>query len=265
MTSITQLPSPSDPPNGGATDPIPPKPPLARSTLEAYGGIVAGAFGSVVTQWWAKTILLAVAALLLSQAIFRSKLTIGWWYSAKWVASISLVVILAFIAWEPIAEDFHKKHPGAQIPWFTPYEEPTEFALPGPNDPVQSIYARISYFCKMRRLNQTEMEAFKQDRRAFAEALGYSIEFSDLPDGGLRFEMTAITAGTQLKMLVTKKISMEIRQVRGGVIITGTQDLEGIFKVLGMAPVDRDAENTKQSVETVVKFSGAGKGKCYVL
>jgi hypothetical protein len=249
-------------------DPLPPpEPALERTSVEAYGGILAGIIGAIVTAWWAKAILLVVAAVLLVRVAFRSRWTIHWWRSAKWVTAIALVAFLGLIGWEPIAEDFHKKHPEVSIPWFSPHEGGAPaFRRPAPDDPVQSTYARVTYFCERRPIDQSQIEAFKKDRRAFAEALGYSIEFSDLPDNGLRFEMTANTPSTQLKMLIAKRIIMEIREVKGGLLITGIQDLQGsIFELLAIAPVDRNSDDVKKSAEAIEGLAGAAKGKCYVL
>jgi hypothetical protein len=52
--------------------------PLARSSIEAYGGIVAGIVAAFVTSWWAKGLLLALAAGLLIHVAFRSKHSINW-------------------------------------------------------------------------------------------------------------------------------------------------------------------------------------------
>src|ERR1700730_13946163 len=61
-------------PMADSPDPLPPpKPALERTSVEAYGGILAGIIGAIVTAWWAKAILLVVAAVLLVHVAFRSK------------------------------------------------------------------------------------------------------------------------------------------------------------------------------------------------
>jgi hypothetical protein len=61
--------------------------PLERPTLEAYAGIICGILGAIVTAWWAKLLLLAIAAGLLIHASFKSHLTIKWPLWRKLIAS----------------------------------------------------------------------------------------------------------------------------------------------------------------------------------
>jgi hypothetical protein len=252
-------------------DPLPlAKPALERTSVEAYGGILAGIIGAVVTAWWAKAILLVVAAVLLVHVAFRSKWTIHWWRSAKWVTAIALVAFLGLIGWEPIADDFHKKHPDVSIGWlpgFNREDPPLEpFQPPDPNTPVQSNFGRVSYFCQTRRLGPNELEAFKRDKQAFAEAMGYAVVFSDLPNGGFKYDMTPTSPASQFRMMFTSKITMEIRQVTGGTIITMAQDLSGsALEIFILVPFDRDDEKLKKTTEMIERFASAAKGKCQLL
>jgi hypothetical protein len=85
--------------------------PLARSSIEAYGGIVAGIVAAFVTSWWAKGLLLALAAGLLIHVAFRSKHSINWPLWGKLIASCVILSIMGALGWDPLISDFRKSHP----------------------------------------------------------------------------------------------------------------------------------------------------------
>jgi hypothetical protein len=81
-----------------------------RATSKLTGVSFAGVLGAIVTAWWAKLILLGIAAALLFHVAFRSPWTIKWPIWRKLAASSVVLTILALIAWEPISDEYRKLH-----------------------------------------------------------------------------------------------------------------------------------------------------------
>jgi hypothetical protein len=84
------------------------RPPLERSTVEAYAGIVCGIFGAIVTSPLLKAVLLVVASTLLIHAVFRSSWTIRWSIWNKLAASLVAFGVSIFVGWEPLKIEFQK-------------------------------------------------------------------------------------------------------------------------------------------------------------
>jgi hypothetical protein len=243
------------------------KPPLERSTLEAYGGAVLGILGAIVTAWWAKSILLACAAGLLIHAVHRSSWTIRWPRWGKLAGAAAVLVILGLVGGEPIFEDFQKQHPGV----FSTAElqDPPDLPpldLPGP--PL-SKWGKAMYLCPFPpNTNTRDMAADRAELRKYADiygrAMGVSVIFTDIPYG-LRLDVTANGNEGQQRMNGVQRYTLQFEKSGRGIFVTSQIDLQGGMSVLGLMPVDPGSDVEKAWTKIVEKWVGAAEGTCRLL
>jgi hypothetical protein len=251
------------------------KHPLERASLEAYGGIVCGIVGVLMTGWWIKAALLALAVALLTHAVFRSSKTIAWKPSAKVGLSFVLAALLVAVGWRSIWEDFHKEYPHLAFRWPVTFEassvtrEPPDMPpLDLPGAPL-SKWRKVLYLCPLPAKvsasdRQAAIEAIRRNADIYGSATGISFVFNEIPYG-VRFDITPGNTEGELRMNGVQRATVQLEAASRGIFITVSMNLVGGMALLEAVGVDRGSDMEKLWARQVEKMVGAPEGKCRLI
>jgi hypothetical protein len=254
------------------------KQPLERASLEAYGGIVCGIVGALMTSWWIKAVLLVLGVALLTHAVFRSSRTIAWKTYAKVSLSTALAALLIAIGWGSIWNDLHKQYPniafhspitfGASDLESPTHEPPDLPPLDLPGAPLSKL-GKVLYLCPFPpKVSASDRDAVKAAIRKNAEiygnALGVSFTFNEIPYG-VRFDITPNTSEGELRMNGIQRATVQLESASQGIFVTLSMGLIGGMAILEAVGVDRGSDLDKLWTNQVEKIVGAQEGKCRLL
>jgi hypothetical protein len=254
------------------------KQPLERASLEAYSGIVCSIVGALMTSWWIKAVLLALAVALLTHAVFRSSRTITWKLYAKISLSAILAVLLIAIGWRSIWDDLHKQYPSVAFHWPVTFSGPDLERLPQePPDmppldlpgPPLSKWGKVLYLCPFPpKVSASDRDAAKAAIRKNADiygnALGILFVFNEIPYG-VRFDITPNNAEGELRMNGMQRATIQLEAAAQGIFVTVSMSLIGGMAILESVGVDRGSELEKLWTKQVEKIVGAPEGKCRLI
>jgi hypothetical protein len=252
------------------------KQPLERASLEAYGGIICGIVGVLMTSWWIKTVLLVLAIALLVHAVFRSSKTIAWRLYTKIIVSIILAAVLVAIGGQPIWDDVHKQYPTVALRWpitfgasdVAPREPPDMPPLDLPGAPL-SKWGKVLYLCPFPpKVGASDREAAKDVIRRnadiYGKALGVSFVFNEIPYG-VRFDITPNNAEGDLRMNGIQRGTIQLETASQGIFVTVSMSLIGGMAILEAVGVDRGSDIEKLWTKQIEKIVGASEGKCRLI
>jgi hypothetical protein len=248
---------------------------LERASLEAYGGIVCGIIGVLMTGWWIKVGLLVIAIALLTHAVFRSNKTISWKLYAKVGFSLALAALLVVVGWRSIWEDFRKEHPYIAFQWPVTFEarsatrEPPDMPpLDLPGAPL-SKWGKVLYLCPFPPKisasdRQAAIEAIRRNADIYGNATGISFVFNEIPYG-VRFDITPGNAEGDLRMNGVQRGTIQLEAASRGIFVTVSMSLVGGMAILEAVGIDRGSDVEKLWAQQIEKMLGASEGKCRLL
>jgi hypothetical protein len=254
------------------------KQPLERASLEAYGGIICGIVGALMTSWWIKAALLALAVALLTHAVFRSSRTIAWSPYAKIGLATILAALLVAVGWRSIWDDLHKQHPNVAFRWpITLSASNTESAPNAPPDmppldlpgPPLSKWGKLLYLCPApQAISANDREAtraaIRKNADIYGNALGVSFVFNEIPYG-VRFDITSNNSEGELLMNGIQRTTIQLETSSQGIFVTVSMNMVGAMAILEAVGLDRGSDIEKLWTKQVEKIVGAPEGRCRLL